>query len=159
MRRFYMKENIISRGQKLMIMNEDEKCLCHVKSTCFALGDKFTVLGGDDNELFKIRKQWKHLRLEFDIYNAAENYENDDHPFATSRAVGNRLQHELEIHSVYGDYLIEQDDDIERSAFTLSKDGKMIAQVRWPTTFDKRYFIEINEDIPFVLGCAENGRD
>ncbi|CAF0842563.1 unnamed protein product [Rotaria sordida] len=157
MRRFQIEEHPTSLDQKFTLMDEDDNCLYTVKSTFFVLGDKLTVMDSHGTELYKIRQQLKHIHLTFNIYNAGINDDNEESKLATVKQVGFPLKHTLEIHSVYGDYLMKRDGGMTCSEYTLSKDGVPIAQVKrkFPA-FAERYTVDIDEqihesDIPFIL--------
>ncbi|CAF2858392.1 unnamed protein product [Rotaria sp. Silwood2] len=156
-RRFQIEERPTSLDQKFSLMDEDDNCLYTVKSTFFALGDKLTVMDSHGTELYKIRQQLKHIHLTFHIYNATTNDDDEENKLASVKQVGSPLKHTLEIHSIYGDYLMQRNGGMTSSEYTLSKDGIQIAEVKrkFPA-FAERYTVDITErvherDIPFIL--------
>ena len=169
-RRFQIEESLTSLDKKFSIFNEDEERLYTVKSTFFTLGDKLTILDNQGNEIFKIRQQLMHVHLTFHIYNAKDNLDDDKRQLATVKQIGFPTNHTLEIHSIYGDYLMKRNGGITCSEYTLTKDRRAIAEVKrkFPAIAE-RYTVDIYEhvneqDIPFiltlviVLWCAQRYR-
>ena len=156
--RFQIEEHPTSLDRKFCIMDEHDNCLYTVKSTLFAIGDKLTLSDGQGDELFKIRQQLKHLHLTFHIYDAGEQNDDDnERPVATVKQIGFPLKHTLDIHSMYGDYHMQRNGGITCNEYTLSKSGRIIAEIKrkFPA-FAERYTVDIEEDvqqseIPFIL--------
>jgi uncharacterized protein YxjI len=159
-RRFQIKEQPTSLNHKLCIMDEHDACLYTVKSTLFSLGDKLTLSDSDENEIFQIRQQLRHLHLTFHIYNAVENDNDDKRALAVVKQVGFSFKHTFDICSIYGDYFMKRDGGITSREYTLSKGGSTIAKIqrKFPALFEQ-YTVDIDEnvnekDIPFILTLA-----
>jgi uncharacterized protein YxjI len=170
-RSFQIEEHPTSLHQKFRILDEDDNCLYTVKSKFFAVGDKLTLIDTHGAELFKIRQKLKHIHLTFHINNATDNDDDDDeeNAIATVKKVSNILKHTLEIHSIFGDYLMKRNEGTTSNEYSLTKNDKTIAEVRRKSPSPERYTVNIDEhvqqrNIPFLLTlvitlwCAQHHR-